>query len=91
MIQQIDHYVRLTRNVTLAPMQVHKTVGIAKILILSKRLNVIMEPLPLREAIERIEAILSYETFKQGGSRLTIGLQNGTREKIVFKKGTRVA
>ena len=57
MIQQIDHYVRLTRNVTLAPMQVYKTVGIAKIPILSKRLNVIMEPLPLREAIEGVEAI----------------------------------
>ena len=50
-----------------------------------------MEPLPLREAIEGVKAILSYETFKQGESRLTIGLQNGTREKIVLKKGTRVA
>ena len=86
MIQQVDHYVRLMRNMTLAPMQVHKTVGIAKILILSKRLNVITEPLPFREAIEGVEAILSYETFKQGESRLTIGLQNGTREKIVLKK-----
>ena len=47
--------------------------------------------MPLREAIEGVEAIPSYETFKQGGSRLTIGLQNGTREKIVLKKGTRVA
>ena len=72
-------------------MQVHKTVGIAKIPILSKRLNVIMEPLPFREAIEGVEVIPSYETFKQRGSRLTIGLQNGTREKIVLKKGTRVA
>ena len=60
MIQQVDHYVRLTRNVTLAPMQVHKTVGIAKILILSKILNVIMEPLPFREAIEGAQAIPSY-------------------------------
>ena len=71
---------------TLVPIQVHKTVGIAKIPILSKRLNVITEPLPLREAIEGVEAIPSYETFKQGGSRLTIGLQIGTREKIVLKK-----
>ena len=67
MIQQVDHYVRLTMNVTLAPMQVHKTVGIAKILVLSKRLNVITEPLPFREAIEGVEAIPRYETFKQGG------------------------
>ena len=46
MINQVDHYVRLTRKVTLAPMQVHKTVGITKIPILSKRLNVMTESLP---------------------------------------------
>ena len=87
---QVDHYFRLMRNVTLAPVQVHKTVGIGKILVLSKRLNVIMEPLPIREAINGVEAIASYETFKQGGNRVTIGLQNGTREKIILKKGTKV-
>ena len=38
MINQVDHYVRLTRKITLLPMQVHKTVGVAKIPILSKRL-----------------------------------------------------
>ena len=36
MIHQIEHYVRLMRNVTLAHMQVHKTVGITKIPVLSK-------------------------------------------------------
>ena len=49
-----------------------------------------MEPLPIREAIDGMEATASYETFKQGGNRLTIGLQNSTREKIVLKKGTKV-
>ena len=54
MIQQVDHYVRLTRNVTLPPMQVHKTVGSAKIPVLTKRLNEVTEPLhppekPLKE------------------------------------------
>ena len=33
----------------------------------------------------------SYETFKQGGNRVTIGLQNLTREKINLKKGTKIA
>ena len=33
----------------------------------------------------------SYETFKQGGNRVTIGLQNLTREKIILKKGTKIA
>ena len=56
-----------------------------------KHLNVITEPLPIREAIDGVEAITSYETFKQGGNRLTIGLQNGTREKIILKKGMKVA
>ena len=71
-------------------MQVHKTVGVAKIPVLSKRLNVMTELLLAREAIEGVEAISSYETFKQGGNRVTIGLQNGTQEKITLKKGTKV-
>ena len=87
MINQVDHYVRLTQKVSLAPMQVHKTVGIAKILILSKRLNVMTEPLPVREAFEGIEVIASYETFKQWGNQVTTGPQNGTWE-ITLKKGT---
>ena len=91
MIHQVNHYVRLTQKVTLAPMQVHKTVGVAKIPVLSKRLNVMTELLPAREATEGVEAISSYETFKQGGNRVTIGLQNGTWEKIILKKGTKVA
>ena len=91
MIQQVDHYIGLTRNITFPPMQVHKTEGMAKIPVLSKHLNMIMEPLPVREAIDGVEAIASYETFKQGCNRLTIGLQNGTRDKIVLKKGTKVA
>ena len=70
----------------LPPMQVHKTVGVAKIPILSKRLIVMTESLSAREAIEGIEAVPSYETFKQGGNRVTIGLQNLTREKIILKK-----
>ena len=90
MINQVDHYVRLTQKVTLAPMQVHKTVGVAKIPILSKGLNVMTESLLAQEAIEGIEAIASYEMFKQGGNRVTIGLQNGTQEKITLKKGTKV-
>ena len=91
MIQQVDHYVRLTRNVTLPPMQVHKTVGSAKIPVLTKRLNVITKPLPPQEAIEGVEAIEGYETFKQGANRVTLGLCNSTRQKITLKKGTRVA
>ena len=91
MINQVDHYVRLTRKVTLPPMQVHKTVGIAKIPVLSKRLNVMTESLPAQEAIEGVEAVPSYETFKQGGNRVTIGLQNLTQEKITLKKGAKIA
>ena len=46
MINQIDHHIRLTWKASLPPMQVHKTVGVAKIPILSKRLNVMTELLP---------------------------------------------
>ena len=81
---------QINQKCDLAPMQVHKTVGVAKIPVLSKRLNMMTEPLPAREAIEGIEAISSYETFKQGGNRATIRLQNGTQEKITLKNGTKV-
>ena len=49
------------------------------------------ESLPAREAIEDVEAVASYETFKQGGNRVTIGLKNITRERIILKKGMKVA
>ena len=90
-IDQIDHYVRLTRDITIPAMQVHRTTGIAEIPVLTKRLNVMTEALPHREEIKGIEAIPSYETFKQGGNRIIIGLNNTTREKITLKRGTKVA
>ena len=86
MIDQIDHYIRLMRDVTIPAMQVQKTIGIAKIPILTKRLNMMTEALPHREEIKGIEAIPSYEAFKQGGNRIIIGLNNTTREKITFKE-----
>ena len=90
MINQIDHYVRLTQKVTLPPMQVHKTVDVAKIPILGKRLNVMTESLLAQEAVEGVKTVSSYKTFKQGGNRVTTGLQNITQEKIILKRGTRV-
>ena len=77
-IDQIDHYIRLMRDVTIPAMQVHRNTGIVKIPILTKRLNVMTEALPHREEIKGIEAIPSYETFKQGGNRIIIGLNNTT-------------
>ena len=90
MINEIDHYVRLTRDVTIPAMQVHKTVVVARIPVLTKQLNVITEALPHREEVKGMEVIPSYETFKQGGNRITIGLNNTTQEKIVLKKGTKI-
>ena len=45
MTDQIDHAVKLTHDVVIPPMQCKKTVGIAKIPCLAKRMNVITEPL----------------------------------------------
>ena len=91
MINQIDHYVRLMRDVTIPAMQVQKTIGIAKTPILIKRLNVMTKAPPHREEIKGVEAIPSYETFKQGGNRIIIRLNNTTQEKITLKRGTKVA
>ena len=81
MIDQIDHYVRLTEDFTIPAMQVHKTAGVAKNLVLTKQLNVTTQALPHSKEVKGIEAIPSYETFKQGGNRITIGLTNTTQEK----------
>ena len=48
------------------------------------------EALPHREEIKGVEAIPRYKTFKQGGSRITIGLNNTTQEKITLKRRTKV-
>ena len=67
----------------------HKTVGVAKIPILSKRLNVMTEPLPVREAIEGVEAIASYETFKQGETGSPLDSKMGHGRRSSSRKGLR--
>ena len=89
MIHQVDHYVRLTQKVSLVPMQVHKTVGVAKISVLSKRLNVMTELLLAREAIKGVEAISSYETFKQGEKELLLGSKMEHGKRSPSRKGLR--
>ena len=79
------------RDVTIPAMQVHKTIGITKIPLLTKRLNVMTESLPHREEIKGVEAIPSYETFKQVGNKITIRLNNTTWDKITLKRGMKVA
>ena len=53
-IDQIDHYIRLMRDVNIPAMQVHKTTGITKMPILTKRLNVMTEALPHRQEIKKV-------------------------------------
>ena len=90
MTGKVDHYVRLTRNVTLCPMQGCTTTGIASIPILVKRLNIAVDCLEPAQALEGVEVIPSIGYFKKGSSRLTIALRNDTRDKITLKKGTKV-
>ena len=44
-----------------------------------------------RKEIKGIEAMPSYETFKQDGNRIIIGLNNTIQEKITLKRETKVA
>ena len=91
MIEGIDSFVKLTKSVTIPPMQVHKTTGTVKVPILCKTLNMATEPLVEGSLPEGIETIESYETLKQGSNWLTIGIKNDTRGKVILKKGTKVA
>ena len=77
MIQRIDSEVRLTKNLVLPPQQASKAMGLARIPVLNKRINVatgIHQELEKRE----VELLPSYENMKPGSSRVAVVLFNNS-------------
>ena len=56
MIQRIDSEVRLTKNLVLPPRQASKTMGLARIPVLSKRINVARHKCRTRQTGSRVAA-----------------------------------
>ena len=73
----------------MASRQAIKTMGLTKIPVLSKRVNVATEAINnLQDG--RVELLSSYKSIKPGSQRVAVALYNNTRE-ITLKKGTIVA
>ena len=77
MIRRINSEVRLTKNLVLPPQQASKTMGLARISVLNKRINVATG---IHEELEKweVELLPSYENMKPGSSRVAVALFNNS-------------
>ena len=88
MVDWIDHEIKLTKNITIPPRKALKTMGMVKLPVLSKRLNVTAEPLENIGHFNGVHSIESYGTVKTGTKRIAVGLVNDSGDKVTIKKGT---
>ena len=88
MTDHIDHEIKLSGNITLQPRQAMKLTGMVKLPVLSKHLNVMMEPRENVGDVTGVNSVKTYATIKTGTKRVTVALVNNSGEKITIKKGT---
>ena len=88
MIDHIDHEIKLSRNITLQPRQAMKSTGMVKLPVLSKCLNVTMEPRENVGDVTSVNSVETYATIKTGTKRVAVALVNNSGEKVTIKKGT---
>ena len=90
MIQRIDSEARLTKNLVLPPRQASKTMGLARIPVLRKRINVATD---ISVELDRpeVELLPGFESMKPGSSRVAVALFNNCQEKVTLRKGMVVA
>ena len=80
MIQRIDSEVKLTKNIVLPPRQAFKTMGMAKIPVLSKRVNVSTDGNPELDQ-GGMELLPSYDSMKPGSNRVAVALFNNSGKR----------
>ena len=90
MIDQVDHEIKLSRNVTIHPRKAVKFTGMVRLPVLSKQLNVTAEPMQNIGNFHGVHEIESYTTVKLGTKRVAVVLVNNSGEKITLKKGTKI-
>ena len=88
MIDRIDHEIKLSKNITLQPRQATKSMGMVKLPVLSKRLNVMTEPKENVGDITGVNSVKTYATIKTGTKRVAVALVNNSGDKVTIKKGT---
>ena len=77
MIQRIDSEVRLTKNLVLPPKQASKTMRLARIPVLSKRINVATD-INVELDRQEVELLPSYESMIPGSNRVAVALFNNS-------------
>ena len=90
MINQVDHDIKLSHNVTIQPRKAMKSTGVVWLPVLSKWLNVTTESMQNIGNFPDVHAIESYTTVKPGTKRVAIALVNNSGEKVTLKKGTKI-
>ena len=90
MIDQVDHKIKLSWNVTIHPRKAVKSTGMVWLPVLSKWLNVTAEPMQDIGNFHDMHAIESYTTVKLGTKHVAVALVNNSGEKVTLKKGTKI-
>ena len=89
-IDQVDHEIKLSRNVTIHPRKAIKSTRMVQLPVLSKQLNVTAEPMQNIDNFHGVHAVESYTTVKLGTKRVAVALVNNSGDKVVLKKGTKI-
>ena len=90
MIDQVDHDIKLSRNVTIHPRKVVESTGVVQLPVLSKWLNVTAEPMQNIGNFHDVHAIESYTMVRPGTKRVAVALVNNSGEKVTLKMGTKI-
>ena len=90
MIDQVDHEIKLSRNVTIHPKKAVKSTGVVWLPVLSKQLNVTAEPMQNIGNFQDVHAFESYTMVKLGTKHVAVALVNNSGEKVTLKKGTKI-
>ena len=89
-IDQVDHEIKLSRNVTIHPRKAVKSTGMVWLPVLSKQLNVTAEPMQNIGNFHGVHAVESYTTVKLGTKCVAVALVNNSGDKVILKKGTKI-
>ena len=84
MIDQVDHEIKLSWNVTVHPRKAVKSTGMIQLPVLSKQLNVTAEPMQNIGNIHDMHTIESYTMVKLGTKCVAVALVSNSGEKVTL-------
>ena len=88
---QINNDVKLTKNVTIRPLETIETIGISKVPNHGKYVSVIIEPSPVDWQGNEIYTVPGYYFLKAGSKWVGMAQRNLWSRTVTLKRGTVVA